>query len=411
MANAKDRTILRELAEQVAEHAADPIQEERRRLWRALNGLKPERPMVMIEQVPWHELNHGEALTLRCEDLENRDYEETLRKTLFQAKHFPADKVVEPFVRVPKAVNNSRFGIRTKDRTVVGDPASDVVGHQYENQLADDDDLEKIQRPIVRHDTAETDRRLARARDLFDGLLDVQAGGVGGRYPLWDMIASWMGVENAMYALVDRPEFVHRLLARLTDCCLSEIEQLEEQGGLPSPQGEIHCSGAYTDELPAPGYDPARPRACDIWMYGMAQMFSTVSPAMFQEFEVAYIRRICARFGQVYYGCCEPLDDRMAAVRTIPNVRKVSMSPWTDQERGAREIGADFVFSRKPSPALLAGERFDAEAVRADLETTKALCARHGCPLEFILKDISTVRYEPERLFAFARIAMEVAAG
>ena len=97
-------------------------------------------------------------------------------------------------------------------------------------------------------------------------------------------------------------------------------------------------------------------------MLGLAQMFSTVSPAMFKEFEVDYARRICERFGLVYYGCCDPLDRKMDEVRMIPNVRKVSMSPWVDEERGAAEIGRDYVYSRKPSPALLAGDRFDAEA-------------------------------------------------
>jgi hypothetical protein len=87
------------------------------------------------------------------------------------------------------------------------------------------------------------------------------------------------------------------------------------------------------------------------------------------------------------------------------------MSPWADQERGAAEIGRQYVFSRKPSPAFLAGDRFDEERVRTDLAATREVCRRHGCPLEFILKDISTVGYRPERLFAWARIAMGVAEG
>ena len=408
MANKRDRNVIRDLAARVAELAADPVQEEKRRLWRALNGLRPERPMVMVEQVPWHEMNRDEALTLRCEDPEIRGYEETLRRTLFQAEHFPVDKVVEPFIHVPKAIENTGFGIRKRDETAVSDPANAIVGHKYENQLETDADLEKIQAPRIAHNEAETERRLAVAHDLFEGWLEVRLQGVGCRYPLWDWIATWMGVENALYALVDRPDFVHRLLARMTDNCLSQIDQLEATGGFCEPQSAIHCSGAYADDLPAPGYTPGKPRARDIWMYGMAQMFATVSPDMFREFEVDYIRRICARFGMVYYGCCEPLDDRIAEVRRIPNVRKVSMSPWANQERGARQIGSDYVFSRKPSPALLAGESFDAQAVRSDLETTKELCERHGCPLEFILKDISTVRYEPERLFAWARSAMDI---
>jgi hypothetical protein len=69
------------------------------------------------------------------------------------------------------------------------------------------------------------------------------------------------------------------------------------------------------------------------------------------------------------------------------------------------------VFSRKPSPALLAGSRFDAGRVRDDLEATRRVCARNGCPLEFILKDISTVGHDPARLFEWATIAMEVACG
>ena len=110
----------------------------------------------------------------------------------------------------------------------------------------------------------------------------------------------------------------------------------------------------------------------------------------------------------MYYGFCDPLHDRMAQVRMIPNVRKVSKGPWVDQERGAAEIGSDFVYSRKPSPALVAMDHFYAGAVRADLTRTLAVCEKYGCPVELILKDISTVRYEPERLSEWASIAMQV---
>jgi len=109
--------------------------------------------------------------------------------------------------------------------------------------------------------------------------------------------------------------------------------------------------------------------------------------------------------------CWSKMDRKMNEVRLIPNVRKVSMSPWVDQDRGAAEIGRDVVFSRKPSPALLATGRFDAEQIRADLTATLDACRRHDCPLEIILKDISTVCYEPQRLLEWARIAMEVVDG
>jgi hypothetical protein len=409
MVSAADRTVLRELAVRTAEIAALPVQEERRSLWRRLNGLRPARPMVMIDQVCWNEMETDGELTLHCEDPELRPWEERLRRQLFQWNHFRVDMVVEPFFDVPMAVTNTGFGVTVEEDLAVTDPTNSVVGHRFHNQFREEADLEKLAMPRVSHDCAETERRLELARSVFGGILDVRAAGYDPYLSLWDPISTWMGVEGALYALMDRPAFMHALADRMTRGYLGLLDQLERQGLLCRPQSLIHCTGAWTTELPAEGWDESQPRTRDIWMFGLAQMFSTVSPAMFREFEVNYSARICERFGLVYYGCCDPLDRKMNEVRMIPRVRKVSMSPWVDQERGAAEIGKQYVYSRKPSPALLATTSFDPDAVRADLLTTRAACERNGCALEYILKDISTVRYEPRRLFLWADLAMEVA--
>jgi len=411
MPNEKDRKIVRDLAAQVAQIAALPVQEEKRQLWRQLNALQPARPMVMADQVCWNEMDVDDELALSCTDPECRGYENSLRLTLYQWRHFPVDMVVEPFVRVPKAIRNTGFGIQIQQATAVTDPTNSVVGHKYTNQFQTMADLDRIQTPRISHDPDETERRLAVAHELFDGLLDVRAWGADGNLSLWDPISTWMGVESALYTIVDQPELMHGLVGRMTEGYLNMLDQLEEQGLLCGSQSLIHCTGAYTDELPAPGYDPAKPRTKDLWTFGLAQMFSTVSPQMFKEFEVDYASRICERFGLVYYGCCDPLDRKMREVRMIPNVRKVSMSPWVDEDLGASEIGKDYVYSRKPSPAFLAEDAFDEVRVREDLATTRDICARHGCPLELILKDISTVRYEPQRLWKWSDIAMEVVGG
>jgi hypothetical protein len=408
MIEAKDFAILHELAARVADIAALPVQEEKRRLWRKLNALKPERPMVTIDQVCWNEMDRGDELDLRCTDPECRNYEEILRRTLYQWEHFPVDMVVESFIRVDKAIHNSGFGITIQESIAVTDPENTVVGHKYINQFQTDEDLEKIQMPHIHHDPLETDRRLTVAHELFDGLLEVRLWGIDPYLSLWDVVSTWMGVENALFTLADRPEFMHRLVSRMTQGYLCMLDQLEDQGLLCGPQSLIHCTGAFTDELPAAGYDPQKWRTKDMWMFGLAQMLATVSPRMFKEYEVDYASQICERFGLVYYGCCDPLDKKMAQVRMIPNVRKVSMSPWVDQERGAAEIGRDFVFSRKPSPALLAFDTFDPQAVAQDLQRTVEICREQGCPLEIILKDISTVRYEPERLWQWGSIAMQI---
>ncbi|NLO37771.1 MAG: hypothetical protein GX112_15670 [Clostridiaceae bacterium] len=411
MVQVADKEILRELAAQTAEVAALPVQDEKRSLWRALNGLKPVRPMVMIDQVCWHEMDIAGELELRCVSPEARSYEKHLRRQLYQWRHFQVDQVVEPFIRVPMAIHNSGFGIQVQEQIAVGDAANDVVGHAYTNQFARDEDLEKIQMPVIWHDETETSRRLEQAHAVFDGLLEVVPQGIDPYLSVWDPISTWMGVQDILYALIDRPDFMLALANRMVSGYMSQLDQLEAQGLLCRSQSLIHCTGAWTDELPSAGFDPKKPRTRDLWMFGLAQLFATVSPDMFETFEIETSLPLFARFGLVYYGCCDPLDRKMDAVRRIPNLRKVSMSPWVDEERGAAEIGSRYVYSRKPNPALLAAPVFHEQAVRDHLAQSVSACSRHGCPLELILKDISTVKYEPQRLWRWAEIAMEVVQG
>jgi hypothetical protein len=79
-----------------------------------------------------------------------------------------------------------------------------------------------------------------------------------------------------------------------------------------------------------------------------------------------------------------------------------------DEEAGAAGLGSKHVFSRKPTPALLAVDNYDLQAVEDHLRKTIDACRRHNTPLELILKDISTVRYQPQRLWQWHDIAMRL---
>jgi len=409
----KDKEIIRSLAGRIAEIAALPVQNEKKALWRSLNGLKPGRPMVMIDQVCWNEMNVDEELSLKCEDKEIRAWEFELRKKLYQWKHFPVDSVMEGFFTVPKAIyGNDRggpmnMGVHPIEHTIGTDGTNDVVSHKYTNQLNSMEDLEKIKMPVVYHDEAETNRRCELANDLFDGLLEVKPDGWDPYLSVWDPISQWMGVENALYALADEPEMMLALCKKIVAAYMSGLDQLTEQGLLCGPQSLIHCTGAWTDELPAELGDNWTTK--QIWMFGLAQMFSTVSPHMFDEYEIEINLPIFERFGLVYYGCCDPLDKKMAEVKRIPNLRKISVSPWASDQASAEAIGKDFVFSSKPNPAYLVD--FNEDFIRKNLRETISLCRKNNCPLELILKDISTVGYKPERLWKWAEIAMEEVSG
>ena len=409
MPYATDRDIVRALAAQAAELAASPVMDEKRRLWSALNQLRPERPMVNLDQVCWSEMNVGDELTLRCENPDLRWHEERLRQIIYRFKHMPVDHVADDYIPVSPAINGANFGIGIKETLAVTDPNSEVVSHSYENQIRCMADIEKVKMPVVTHDEKETARRLEIAHDAFDGVMPVRLYGHDPYISVWDPISMWMGVENTLYAMIDEPEMMHALADRVVAGYMTMLDQIEELGLLVSRQSWIHCTGAWTDELPPAGFEPDKPRTTDIWGFGLAQMLSTCSPEMFDEFEVEHCLPLLERFGIMYYGCCDPLDRKIAQVRRIRNVRKISMSPWTDEANGAEQIGSDYVFSRKPNPAILAMTNFDESLARAELVRTKELCRANNCPLEFIMKDISTVKGDPRRLWRWAQIAMEVA--
>jgi hypothetical protein len=404
----QDRNVLRELGKRVAEIAAMPVQQETTRLWKALNGLKPERPMVMIDQMPWHEMDLADELTLRTEGPFCQRLETDLRRSLYRWKHMPVDMVVEPFVRIPKVIRGADFGIGVVEETSVSDVASDVVSHHYEDQLTTEEDLEKIRDPQVELDVEATAKLEAVARGIFDGVLGVQMHGMSPSFSPWDRITQWRSPGAILLDLALRPEFMHKTIARTVEAHYSLLDQLEAQGLWDGPQSWIHCTGGFSDELPADGYDPDRPRGKDIWTWGMAQIFSEVSPEMHEEFELAYTRDWYSRFGMSYYGCCEPLHKKISIIRTIPNLRKISISPWAVQEEAAEQMGGDFVVSRKPSPAIMAPDSWTPANAEKDLRTTIDCCEKYGCPLELIFKDLSTVRYEPQRLWEWAEIAMRL---
>ena len=176
--SARDRSILRELGKEVAEIAALPVQQETIRLWKALNGLKPVRPMVMIDQVCWNEMNVNDELTLRTRDEFCRKLETDLRRTLYAWKHMRADMVVEPVVTVQKAISGAGFGIEIEEERAVTDPTNEIVGHLFRDQLQTDDDLQKIRMPDARLDEVETARWETMAHEIFDGVLGVEMQGL-----------------------------------------------------------------------------------------------------------------------------------------------------------------------------------------------------------------------------------------
>ncbi len=407
-----DREVLRKLAAEYMEYALLPVQREKMELWKALNRGEMRRPMVVIDQLPWNELNNHGELTCLCKNAFCRGLEHDLRQTLYKWKHFPVDMVLEPYITARKCVYNSGYGIAVDEETLALDKTSGVVSHSYVNQIQTEDDIEKIKDVVVTCDEEGTGLWFETVRDILDGVAPVRlGGGVQFHLGIWDNLSTYMGVENIFYDLCDRPEFIHKVLERMTASAIAGIEQANKLGAVCNTALTCHCSYIFTDEL-LPDFGASKgPVSQNSWAFGLAQLFTSVSPAFTEEFEIPYISRMAECFGMLYYGCCDRLDDRLDLVKKIPHVKKVSCSPWSDRERFAENIGPELIMSNKPTPAFVAGDSFDGDVIQKDLERTVEAARRNNVNLEFILKDISTVRYQPERLTQWAEIAMKVAEG
>ena len=408
---ARDRHILRELARELADIAALPVHKERAELWKQLNSLHKVRPLVWINEIPWNEMNVADELTLRATDLWARNQEEQLRRALYQWKHLPGDMIVSDYLPSLLAIRSTGFGISEDVDIVKTDETSSVVSRRFHRQIIEPEDIKKIKMPRVTHDEAATEENFGKMSEVLGDIMPVKKVGLKGTwFAPWDELIRWWGVEEAMMDLVVRPEMVNDIMSHLVDAYLCELDQREELNLLSLNNDNTRIgSGAYgyTDELPGEDFDPDHIRPKNMWGCATAQIFSDVSPDMHWEFALKHEMRWLERWGLTYYGCCEPLTIKMGILRRIPNLRKISMSPWVDAEKAAAELRDEYVYSCKPNPAILAEDDWRPEQARRELRST--LEKARGCRVEIIMKDISTVRYEPPRLWDWAAMAIELA--
>ena len=408
----RDTDTLRTLANDLAAVAALPVHREKARLWQQLNDLDSVRPMVWINEICWQEMNVNDELTLRCPHPWARDQERELRRTLYQWSHLPADMIVNDYLACPLLFHSTDFGITEDVDVVKTDDASDVVSRHFKIQIADWSDLERIQMPVVTHNALATDLHYQAMCEVYQGIMPVKkVGQTHIWFTPWDYLIRWWGIEQAMMDLIERPDLVHAAVERMVDAWMVELDQFEQQNllSLDCNNTRIGSGGhGYTSQLPGKTFDPNQVKPHNMWGCSNAQIFSEVSPQMHWEFALQHDLRWLQRWGLTYYGCCEPLSGKIELLRLIPNLRKISASPWCKTRPLIEKVGGDYVLSRKPNPAIFAEDTWHPDRARSDLvEFVEAAAGR--CHIEFIMKDISTVRYEPQRLWEWARIAMEVA--
>jgi len=398
---------LRKLAQQYYEQAMSPVNIERMALHRAINDLEMRRPIVLIDEVPWNEMNFDGSLTLQCTDPFFRGVEDAMRKRLFQWKYFPADMILQPFIGVRKVIYNTGMGIEPKENIL--DTASNggnIVSHEYIDQLSSPEDVEKIKLPTITYDKEKTMENYTRMAEALGDIIPIKITGHSCGFAPWDNVARFRGVNNLLIDLIDEPEHSHNIISKVFACHEHRLNQLEELDLLELNPYSVHCTSAFCTDLEK-SYDGGRVMRKHMWGRGMAQIFSSVSKAMHEEFDINYMMKIMEPFGANYYGCCEPLDTKMDIVEKIPHLRKVSISPWANVDVAAEAIGKKYVLSNKPNPAAVA-LKLDEEALRKELGRSLAAAKRNDCSIEIVLKDISSSGEDINNLIRWEQIAMEM---
>jgi len=400
----QDKHTLRELARHVAELAAMPIMAERRDLWTRHNRLERVRPMILtFPEGSWSELLPVSALT--CEGLRAKEIEWTLRSLIYYHTSLHDDTVIEREWVVNKHIATTGWGLEPK-RT----PSTQEGGaYGFLPVINAPSDLQKLHFPEVIYDPKGTQQELEEAHDLFDGILDVRLRGISRiSYHLMAHYTSLRGLEQVMMDMLDNPNWLHDAMAFLEEGHHGILRQYQEQNLLSlGSDGSYQNSGgvAYSSELPQPDHDPAHVRPCDMWGSAEAQEMAQVSPRMHAKFILPYERRLLEPFGLTGYGCCEDLTNKLDDVLSIPNLRRISISPWADVDRCAEKLGGDYIYSWKPKPMHLVGD-FDEEMLREYIGHT--LHAAKDCVLEMVLKDTHTCENHPERFTRWADIAREL---
>ena len=407
-ANSNDVRILRELAQQVAEIAAKDVQDERRELWRRHNSLQPTRPLVYTRWIACRQEVLPEE-ELLCGDPFFRSYERALREAIYQDR-LGDDFIIEPWITV-HARHAAPVGDRRWGPEIRRKPSPEKRGAwMLDPPIKTEPDLDKLIAPRHVIDEQATARDLAKLTDAVGDILEVglsRAPLLGGwRGDISTDLAGLRGLEQMMWDMLDRPAWLHKLLAFMRDAVLRAHAQAEAAGDLHLCDHQNQAM-PYSLELadPAPDGEPVRRE--QLWIFMASQETTLVSPAMFDEFMLQYQKPIMQKFGLSAYGCCEDLTRKIGCLRKIPNLRRIAVTPWADVGACAEQIGRDYVLSWRPSPAEMICTGFNPDRVRRVVRG--ALDASKGCHVDITLKDVETVRGEFENLIEWTRIVRGIA--
>ncbi|MHB0958120.1 MAG: hypothetical protein ACYC6N_26175 [Pirellulaceae bacterium] len=414
MASTNDRNVIRELATKWMEWAAEPVMEERKQAWKAVHDLQARRPVILVE-TDWIEGYVADDEIL-CEDPFLRSIERNMRGKLRQAEELDDDIVFEPYYQLGWRMIFTDHGVPVTVHSA--DCPQKSMAYSFSFPIATPEDIHQLKKRTFGIDRVESLRRKNLLEETAGEILPIRLGnydpfvyefdvgeygdlGFTGNFffGLTWQVYRFIGNQGLLYWVYDAPDTIHQLMAYMLEDRLAMFDYFEAEG-LLAPNTDNQMAGprmyGYVSDLPkANGQQPAKLK--QLWGWAESQEAANISPEMYREFVLPYLAKLSERFGLVYYGCCERVDDRLASIiDAIPNLRSVSVSGWSHLAKTAELLGANYVYSRKPIPAHISGAQPHWELLEKDLRDTYA--AARDCNVEILLRDVYTINGERSRL-------------
>jgi hypothetical protein len=401
---AKDLQILRDMAKRQVALSSTEEMKRLYREWEAFGSAAPmERPMVRMEL--WTFADDIIPQLLRCESEEARSIEWMMHSNVVNHVLFEDDTLVKGYIPVGIGAYFTPFGLKVARQETKAEEGGGL-GHHFISQLKTfEEDFHLLGKSEFGIDVAGARARADYLREVFDGAIPVVfEGGCMGACLMQDVI-HLMSMEDMYIAMCDEAELFHRALNMLTEDYIEFFEMLQREGALlPTNKAQHLSQGSYcfTDDLPG---EKDGLTLKDLWIYMDSQETAGISPSMYREFVVPYYKKISSKFGLLSYGCCEAVHDIWAGgVEQYENIRKVSISPWCDEEKMGEILrGMQTVFLRKPTPNLIGvGSALDEDAVRAAFKKTAR--AARGCKLEIAQRDVYRINNTSDKVKRYVQL-------
>lgn len=385
----KERNYLRDLAKKQVEIANSDEMLEKEKLWYAHNDCETFEPVVTLEKWTFNrEFEH--LWKPKCESETARNLEYYFHSNAVQYEYIHDDTVVPRDYAVGIHAWVKPFDVDVKKERSIGETYAFKIDYEIKDLESDFQKLKKS--PVgCNYDSAVNWKKTV--EDIIGDIMPVRFSFTP-CCSLAQNIYNLMGLETMMLSMYDYPELFHKMMTDLSDDYV-ELWKLAEDNGYIEPNnfntGVPQGSYGFSHELPKT--KGGAYNLVDVWGYMDSQETSEISPDMYNEFFFPYYKKISERFGLFNYGCCESVSAIWEkSVSNYENLRKVSISPWCDEEYiGDKLCGKKIIYHRKPFPNYLA---IDAEFDEKGFEThiRKTLEAAKGCYLEFSYRDVYSLQ-------------------